>query len=96
MIPHGWWEGPAAGTTGVWKWHDAPMLPIDGGGVPVRAANMHVIDLDLDGDNDVLMSSAHAYGIWWFETPAATRSPRSNNISLISHSHRPTLLNLST
>jgi hypothetical protein len=31
------------------------------------AANIHVDDLDLDGDQDMIMSSAHTYGVWWFE-----------------------------
>ena len=29
--------------------------------------DMVVYDIDGDGDNDVITSSAHAYGIWWFE-----------------------------
>ena len=32
-----------------------------------KAAQMHVHDLDGDGDNDVLASSPHAYGVWWHE-----------------------------
>jgi hypothetical protein len=28
---------------------------------------MIVYDFDGDGDADVLASSAHAYGIWWYE-----------------------------
>ena len=74
LIPHGWWEGPAEATAGTWKWHDAPMTPTTGG-APVKAANMHTIDLDLDGDNDVLMSSAHAFGIWWFENTGGNEKP---------------------
>ena len=31
------------------------------------SADMRVYDFDGDGDNDVLSSSAHAYGIWWHE-----------------------------
>jgi hypothetical protein len=28
---------------------------------------MVVYDVDADGDNDVITSSAHRYGIWWWE-----------------------------
>ena len=31
---------------------------------------MHVYDYDGDGDNDVLSSSAHRFGIWWHEQTA--------------------------
>lgn len=74
MIPHGWWEGPAKGTSGTWKWHAAPMIA-DGEKQPVKAANMHTIDLDLDGDNDIIMSSAHAFGVWWFENTGGNENP---------------------
>ncbi len=30
-------------------------------------ANIAVEDLDLDGDMDLITSSAHAYGLWWWE-----------------------------
>lgn len=75
LIPHGWWEAPAKSADGDWKWHAAPMRPQDGG-EPVKAANMHTIDLDLDGDNDVIMSSAHAYGVWWFENIGGNDEPK--------------------
>ncbi len=66
MIPHGWWEGPAKNEKGTWKWHAAPLIA-PGEKAPAKAANLYTIDLDLDGDMDVIGSSAHAFGIWWFE-----------------------------
>ena len=74
MIPHGWWEAPKTASDSPWKWHSTPMLPNDGK-APVKAANMYAIDLDLDGDNDIIMSSAHAYGVWWFENVGGNEKP---------------------
>ncbi|MHC4557002.1 MAG: FG-GAP repeat domain-containing protein, partial [Planctomycetota bacterium] len=42
-----------------WKFHPANLGP--------DCANMLVYDIDNDGDGDVISSSAHNYGIWWFE-----------------------------
>lgn len=75
IIPHGWWEGPAAPTTEPWKFHPLPLAKNNMGN-PLPASNIHVIDLDLDGDQDLVMSSAHAYGIWWFENPG----PKSGDV----------------
>ena len=33
-----------------------------------------MIDLDLDGDNDLILSSAHGFGLWWFENPGQETS----------------------
>lgn len=55
----GWWEAPAELGQGEWDFHAAPF------GQP--CANMYAYDFDGDGDNDILSSSAHAYGIWWHE-----------------------------
>jgi hypothetical protein len=59
IIKSGWWESPAEIKKEDWKFHEAN-LGEDG-------ANMFVIDADKDGDQDVLSSSAHNYGIWWHE-----------------------------
>ena len=32
-----------------------------------HCADMIVYDIDADGDNDVITSSAHKYGMWWHE-----------------------------
>lgn len=66
VIPHGWWEQPAGGEVGPWEFHKH-ILGKDGSNSPLPAANIYVDDLDLDGDQDIMMSCAHSYGVWWFE-----------------------------
>lgn len=66
IIPHGWYEAPQDRDRGTWTFHPM-MLVRDGETKPVTASDIHVCDLDLDGDQDILMSCAHQYGIWWFE-----------------------------
>ena len=58
LIPNGWWEQPAQPSAVPWPFHPATFY----GG-----AQLCVCDFDGDGDNDVLGSSAHAYGIGWAE-----------------------------
>jgi len=55
----GWWEAPDDRTREDWTFHKAALGP--------DCADMIVHDLDADGDNDVVASSAHRHGIWWFE-----------------------------
>ncbi|MBN1491612.1 MAG: VCBS repeat-containing protein [Phycisphaerae bacterium] len=55
LIPDGWWQGQSEMP---WPFHAATFF----GG-----AQLCVADLDGDGDNDVLGSSAHGYGIAWSE-----------------------------
>jgi len=59
VIRHGWWEAPADPKQSNWAWHAADLGE--------DASQMYVMDLDKDGDMDVISSSAHAYGIWWHE-----------------------------
>ncbi len=59
VIPNGWWEAPADNKATTWKFHPADLGP--------KCANMHVYDFDGDGDQDVISSSAHDFGIWWHE-----------------------------
>ena len=32
-----------------------------------ECSQMYVLDVDEDGDNDVIAASAHNYGMWWHE-----------------------------
>jgi len=59
LVKDGWWQAPKDPTTPNWKFHPVPLGP--------DCANILVYDLDGDGDSDVITSSAHRYGIWWFE-----------------------------
>jgi hypothetical protein len=53
-----WWRAPVQ-AGGAWEEHLADL------GAP--AAQMYAFDADGDGDRDVVASSAHDYGLWWYE-----------------------------
>ena len=55
----GWWEAPPDRKTPNWVFHEADLGE--------DCAQMYAYDVDGDGDNDVVASSAHRYGIWWHE-----------------------------
>jgi putative membrane-bound dehydrogenase-like protein len=60
VITNGWWQAPKdRASKEPWKFH-----PVNFG---QACSQMLVYDFDGDGDNDVLSSSAHAFGIWWYE-----------------------------
>ena len=59
LIKEGWWEAPEDRTKGPWVFHPAKLGP--------DCADLLVYDVDGDGLNEVITSSAHAYGIWWFQ-----------------------------
>jgi len=73
IIPHGWHEQPATLGEGLWTWHPQTLATSEG--KPALTADIYGEDLDLDGDVDFLATSAHAYGVWWWEgngTPSPT------------------------
>lgn len=59
LIRGGYWEAPADPRTPNWKF-----VPKNFG---EDCAQMHVYDVDGDGLNDVLSSSAHRIGVWWHQ-----------------------------
>lgn len=77
VIPHGWWEAPPKDKLGSspWLFHSLT-LSKDGKGQSFPAADLYVDDLDLDGDNDIMMSSAHQVGVWWFENVGGNAEPK--------------------
>ncbi len=62
IVPHGWWEAPAKPNNSPWVFHPEKFGP--------AAADMYAFDIDGDGDNDVLSTSAHQLGMWWHEKTA--------------------------
>jgi hypothetical protein len=59
IIKQGWWEGPADPKQPDWKFHQANLGE--------DCSQMHVLDVNGDGVNDIISASAHKYGIWWHE-----------------------------
>jgi hypothetical protein len=64
IIKTGWWESPADVTADGWVFHAANL--------GADCANMFAYDVDEDGDQDIISSSAHQYGIWWHEQITGT------------------------
>src|SRR5262245_36501022 len=68
MTTAGWWEQPAKDYGRPWKFHPANLGP--------NCADMFAYDVDGDGKADVISSSAHDFGIWWYQQrPGKTSSP---------------------
>jgi hypothetical protein len=65
LRPDAWFEAPEDIRTGTWKEHPlalgAPNNGID------HTSNIVVFDVNKDGVNDIIASSAHKHGIWWYE-----------------------------
>ena len=59
IVTDGWWEAPEDRTQSPWTFHPVKLGP--------QCADLHAYDLDGDGDNDIISSSAHNYGMWWHE-----------------------------
>jgi hypothetical protein len=83
IIKQGWWEGPQDPTQPNWTFHP--------GGLGEDCSQMHVLDVNSDGLNDVISASAHRYGIWWHEQAKAedgSSTWKQNEISTaFSQSH---------
>lgn len=76
----GWWEQPekANGTT-PWKFHPANLGE--------ACADMFAYDMDGDGKNDVLSTSAHRFGIWWHKQRDRGFEKRDLFPKLVSETH---------
>lgn len=67
LIPKGYWKAPAADSAGPWAFVPAALGP--------DSAQMEVYDVNGDGLPDVVSSSAHAAGVWWFEQKKGPNGP---------------------
>jgi hypothetical protein len=74
----GWWEQPTKVDDTPWKFHPGPLGP--------ACADMFAYDVDGDGKADVISSSAHNYGIWWYQhKPSDGGSPGFVQRALFPH-----------
>lgn len=73
VIPHGFWQQPET-LGGPWAFHPLTLGP--GEGNAKTASDIHVEDLDGDGDNDIMLSSAHEIGVWWCENVGGNAEPK--------------------
>jgi hypothetical protein len=64
LCTSGWWEQPASDDGKPWTFHPAALGD--------ACANMFAYDVDGDGKLDVIASSAHNYGIWWYQQRPGT------------------------
>ncbi len=69
IIREGWWEQPedARTTEKPWTFHKANLGE--------ECADMYAFDVDGDGTNDVISSSAHRKGIWWYKQAPGKPDP---------------------
>ena len=86
LLPAGWWEQPAKIDDAPWTFHQH-VLNQNGEGNSHAAADLYTDDLDGDGDNDILMSSAHAHGVWWFENRGSGKFIQHEIDSTFSQTH---------
>ncbi len=68
IMQHGWWESPGdLRTNEPWVYHPIRVQTAQGVGSLPDCANIYARDFDGDGDADLILSSAHQYGVWWAE-----------------------------
>lgn len=73
IIKEGWWEAPENPTEGPWEFHSASLGE--------AAAQMYAFDVNGDGMQDVISTSAHQLGMWWHQQLHDT----NGNISWQTH-----------
>lgn len=68
IVREGWWESPKDPKTPNWKFHKTD--------IGQEASQMYAMDLDADGDIDVISTSAHKFGMCWHESSLSTGEGR--------------------
>ena len=69
LRPGAWYEAPADPRSGQWKEHPLALGSIEEGKVD-HTPQILVYDVNADGQNDIVTSSAHKHGIFWYRQNA--------------------------
>ena len=82
LTSKGWYENQSVGRQNTkWKFHAIPLDSMaDPEGMGLTFSHMHANDFDGDGDVDIIGTSAHRYGLWWFE-----QQKKGNDVAFIKH-----------
>ncbi|MDH3712171.1 MAG: VCBS repeat-containing protein, partial [Cyclobacteriaceae bacterium] len=68
LTSRGWYEAPVNTNEENWKLHYLALDSLADPEYPQYIfAQMPIFDIDQDGDGDFVGTSAHRYGLWWFE-----------------------------
>ena len=70
MLARGWLESPADPLSGPWTFHDD--FNLGSASIPVL-----VVDVNRDGLNDLIVGSAHGYGLDWYEQRLGAHGERA-------------------
>lgn len=65
LRPNAWYEAPVDPRSGAWKKHPLAVGSAQEGSAD-HTPQILVYDVDADGRNDIITSSAHKYGIFWY------------------------------
>lgn len=66
LRPGAWYQAPADPRTGTWKEHPLALGNLEEN-KPDHTPQILVCDVNGDGLNDIITSSAHKYGIFWYQ-----------------------------
>ena len=79
VIRSGYWEGPVDAKSTPWKFVQANLGE--------ECSQMQLYDVNSDGLNDVISSSAHRIGVWWYEQSPRGQFTRHTIDDSFSQSH---------
>jgi len=78
ITDRGWYENPVNAATDPWTFHDDyRMKIIDAPRMTGPAGPILVLDIDGDGLNDLLVGTAHDYGLFWLQQSRSESGERS-------------------
>lgn len=85
LRPTAWYEAPENPRTGIWKQHSITIGHLEEGKAE-HTPQIWAMDVNGDGLNDIITSSAHKYGIFWYQQIIDQHGTRSFKQHIIDQS----------